>query len=304
MNNVLLLLVCFVAGVLLRRSGRCPDNLPASLNAFVIHLALPALTLHSIHELAFDRALIWPALMPWFLFAAGVACFWLVGRALALPRATTGCLMLVGSLANTSFVGLPMIEAWFGPRWMGVGIVADQLGSYLVLSTLGILLASLYSAGARPTAKAIFLRVAKFPPFLAIAAAFALTPVDYPDWLTALLVRLGGTLAPVALVSVGYQLRPSAIRGRMAPLVAGLVFKLALGPALILLLLVCALGLRAPIIQVTVFEAAMAPMIGAAIVAMDHDLDPSLASLLVGIGIPLSFLTLPFWFELVQRLAS
>ena len=46
-------------------------------------------------------------------------------------------------------------------------------------------------------------------------------------------------------------------------------------------------------LNVTVFEAAMGPMIGASIVAMDHELDPPLLTLMVGVGIPLSFLTLP-----------
>ena len=60
------------------------------------------------------------------------------------------------------------------------------------------------------------------------------------------------------------------------------------------------LGARGPVLQVTVFEAAMGPMIGAAIVAMDHDLDPALVTLMVGIGIPLSFVTLPAWWWLLQ----
>ena len=47
--------------------------------------------------------------------------------------------------------------------------------------------------------------------------------------------------------------------------------------------------------QVAVFEAAMAPMIGGAIVAAQHRLDPDLTTLMVGIGIPLSFLTVPLW---------
>lgn len=301
LNNVILLLSCFVIGMLLRQSGRCPDNMPASLNAFIIHVSLPALTLHYIHGLAFDPALVWPALMPWIMFAAGVAFFALVGRLLALSRPTTGCLMLVGSLANTSFIGLPMIEAYYGAQWMGIGIVADQLGSYLVLSVLGIFLASLYAAGERPTPRAIALRIAGFPPFVAIVLAFLLMPVPYPEWATSVLSRLGNTLAPIALVSVGYQLRLSAIRGRLAPLGAALAYKLVLGPALIMALLVGLLGQSGTIVQVTVFEAAMAPMVGAAIVAMDNDLDPSLATLLVGIGIPLSFLTLPVWFHVLQR---
>jgi predicted permease len=53
---------------------------------------------------------------------------------------------------------------------------------------------------------------------------------------------------------------------------------------------------------VTIFEAAMAPQIGAAVVAIDHKLDPPLMSLMLGIGIPLSFLSLPLWWYVLQGL--
>jgi len=37
--------------------------------------------------------------------------------------------MLTGGLANTSFIGLPMIETFYGPQFLGLGILIDQLGS-------------------------------------------------------------------------------------------------------------------------------------------------------------------------------
>ncbi|HNE83258.1 MAG TPA: AEC family transporter, partial [bacterium] len=48
-----------------------------------------------------------------------------------------------------------------------------------------------------------------------------------------------------------------------------------------------------------IFEAAMPPMITAAILATEHDLRPELASLMVGIGIIVSMFTLPFWWVLL-----
>ena len=47
------------------------------------------------------------------------------------------------------------------------------------------------------------------------------------------------------------------------------------------------LGARA---LITIFEAAMAPQIGAAIVAVDHESNPALVTLMLGIGMPPSFL--------------
>ena len=304
MNNIILLLACFGLGIALRASGRLPETAPSALNGFVVNVSLPALTLSTVRGLTLEPQLAFAALMPWLLFGAGVAFFWFVGRLLGLSRGTTGALMLTGSLANTSFIGLPMIETWYGAQHLGVGIVVDQLGSYMVLSTLGIVLAGVFaSRGVRFDAKALARKVFSFAPFVSLLVALVLMPVSYPEWFDVLLRRLGSTLVPLALVSVGYQLRLSQIRGRMQVLAIGLGFKLVIGPLLMLAVLAGLLGQRGPVIQVTVFEAAMGPMIGAAIVAMDHDLDPSLVTLMVGLGIPLSFAVLPAWWWLLQAVA-
>jgi predicted permease len=302
MNNYVLLGACFLFGILLRQSGRLPANAAAALNGFVVHISLPALTLTYVHGLKLDTSLILPALMAWVMFGIGCGFFWQVGRMLGFSQATTGGLMLTGGLANTSFIGLPMIETFYGPQFLGVGILIDQLGSYFVLSTLGILVASLYSSGKSIDPKAIARKIAMFVPFQAFVLALLLMPFDYPTWLDDLFKRLGATLVPIALVSVGYQLQLSHVRGKAIALATGLGFKLALAPALILLLFAGVLRAKGQVLDVTVFEAAMGPMIGASIVAIDHELDPPLLTLMVGIGIPLSFLTLPLWWHLLNLL--
>jgi predicted permease len=301
MNNYILLGACLLLGLFLRRSGRLPDNAAASLNGFVVHISLPALTLTYVHGLKLDTSLILPALMAWVMFGIGCGFFWLAARALGFSRATTGGLMLTGGLANTSFIGLPMIDTFYGPQFLGLGILIDQLGSYFVLSTLGILVASLYS-GHSMNAKTVIRKIVLFVPFQAFVLALLLMPFEYPIWLDELLKRLGATLVPIALVSVGYQLQLSQVRGKAYALTVGLVFKLAVAPALILLLFAGVLGAEGPVLSVTVFEAAMGPMIGASIVAIDHELDPPLLTLMVGVGIPLSFLTLPVWWHLLSFL--
>jgi predicted permease len=302
MNNYILLAACMLLGVLLHRSGRLPANAAASLNGFVVHISLPALTLAYVHGLKLNADLILPALMAWVMFSLGCGFFWLVGRALGFSRATTGGLMLTGGLANTSFIGLPMIETFYGPQFLGLGILIDQLGSYFVLSTLGILVASLYASGRSVSAKAVVRKIALFAPFQAFVLALLLMPLEYPAWLDELLKRLGATLVPIALVSVGYQLQLSLVQGRALALTVGLLFKLVIAPTLILLLFVRWLSGDRQVLDVTVFEAAMAPMIGASIVAIDHELDPPLVTLMVGLGIPLSFVTLPVWWRLLETL--
>lgn len=294
MNNLLLLILCFIAGVLLRRFRRMPDNAPATLNGFIIHVSLPALTLLYIHDLQLSGDVLLVALMAWLVFGLSAGFFWFIGRWLRLPRATVGALIVVGGLGNTSFFGLPMVEAFYGKEGLATAIIADQLGSFFVLSVLGITVAGIYSSG-RPTAAEIVKRIALFPPFIALLIALLLIPVEYAEWFAVLLKRLGDTLAPLALLSVGMQLRLGHFAEHKRNLALGLGFKLVLAPLAIYLLYVQLLGAHGQIIQVTLFEAAMPPMITAAIVATEHDLDPQLANLMVAAGLVVSFVTLTGW---------
>jgi malate permease and related proteins len=207
MGNIILLFACLAIGMALRKSGRVPDDAHSALNAFIIHVSLPALTLLLIHRIVLAPDLAYSVAMPWLLFAIGAAFFWVLSKVLRFSPTTTGALMLSGGLANTSFVGLPMIETFYGRGDMAIGILIDQLGTYLVLSTAGIAVAAAYSAGAHSAAE-IARRVFTFPPFLALLLALALLRVAYPPWVVEVLGRLAATLAPLALVSVGLQLAP------------------------------------------------------------------------------------------------
>lgn len=300
MANIILMVVCLLAGMVLRWTGRFPEATPAAFNGYVIHVALPAAALLYLHSIPLDGSMIMTPLMAWLLFLLAWCFFALLGRLWQLPRKTVGALVLLGGLGNTSFVGLPMIEAYYGKDLLGVGILADQLGSFMALSTLGVLAASIYSSGS-PSLRDMPRKILFFPPFQALILAFILRPVPFPEWTVLVLRKLADTVTPLALVSVGFQLRMTSLSGLKLRLAAGLGYKLLLGPLLLSLLYLGLLGLRGTAIQVTLFEAAMAPMITAGIIAIDHELDPPLVTMLLGIGIPLSFATLPVWAMLLQR---
>lgn len=301
MSNLVLLFTCFALGMALRKANRLPADAHLVLNAIIVQVALPALVLKHLHAINLHWGLIQAVSLPWIAFAAAALFFAVVGNAMAWSKQTIGTLILTAGLANTSFVGVPMIEAFFGTSQMGIGILIDQLGSYLILSTLGVIIA-VRAAGQSANQGAMVRRIATFPPLIAVGIALALRPYAYPDWLSTLLARLGDLVAPLALLSVGYQLRLSTLADRGRALAVGLSYKLLLAPAVLTLVWVAVLGHGGDVLRVALFEAAMPPMIGAAIVAADHRLDSPLAALMVGLGIPLSFVTLPAWSWLLTRI--
>ena len=91
------------------------------------------------------------------------------------------------------------------------------------------------------------------------------------------------------------QLRLGHVAEHSRNLAIGLGFKLLLAPLAIYLLYVHLLGAHGQAIRITVFEAAMPPMITAAIVEVEHELNPPLANSMVAVGLLASFATLYGW---------
>ena len=84
MSNIVLLFTCLILGVLLRASGKLPDNAPATINGFITNVALPALVLTYIHGADPKLELIGAVVMPWILFLIGAAVFWVAGARITL----------------------------------------------------------------------------------------------------------------------------------------------------------------------------------------------------------------------------
>jgi len=301
MNQLFLLAVSFLLGIALRRTRRLPETAPAVLNTFIIYVSLPALTLLYLHELHLSPSLLAPASMPWLHFGFGYLIILFLGKRMKWSRSTIGCLLLTAGLGNTSFVGLPMIEAYYGTDALGIGLIVDQAGSFMVLSTLGLIMATRYSSG-ELTVPAMIKRIVSFPPFICAVVALSTQGVDIPGELRSVLERLGQTLTPIALISVGMQLQLASLNDSRRTLSVGLILKLLVLPGVMLLVYALLFNIRDLVLHVTIFEAAMPPMITGGIIAMEYKLEPKLAALMVGVGIPVSFLTLAGWWWILAWL--
>lgn len=116
--------------------------------------------------------------------------------------------MLMIPLANTSFLGIPMITAFFGQEMVSYGILYDQFGSFLALSIYGSIILAVYS-GQDPAKPLILIRkIITFPPFIALVAALIFrTHIRQLPHLQSALKTLGESLVPVVMFAIGLQLK-------------------------------------------------------------------------------------------------
>ena len=302
MDSLFAAAASLLAGILLRLSGRLPEHSNRVMAGVVMQFCVPPVAFLAARTMPLTAEILLPGSMAWILFAGGALFFGLGARLLGLSRQTFGCLMLAGGMSNTIFIGLPMIEAFYGPEFAFVAFLCDNPGTSIVLAVPGVLLAAhltdrvngqAESAGAAMAGA--LKRMLFFPPFQALVLGLLLRPVALPDWILTGLARLGATMVPLSLLTVGFGLTLRLPGAKAKPLALGLAYKLVLAPALIWLVAAKGFGNTGPVAQVTVFEAAMPPMVLGAILATDSGLDPQLAALLVGIGTALSFVSLPLW---------
>jgi hypothetical protein len=293
------------AGVVLqwsRPGGRDSEPLRRGLTDIVYYLLLPALVLDALWrtDLGWDSARIA------CLAAAGVLSgLWLAGvgcRLCKVPAQTRGALMLAAAFPNVTYLGLPVLEATFGPWARGIAIQYDLFACTPLLLTVGIITARRHGTAADTDAQSGVLR-----PLLQVPALWAaflamllnLGGVPSPDIIASLLRLLGNAVAPLMLIALGLGLRWMGSDPRqLLRVIPVLVIQLLLMPLLVWGLALTT-GLDARLLPPVVLEAAMPSMVLGMVICDRYGLDTPFYATAVTLSTALSLLTLPFWYRLL-----
>jgi predicted permease len=285
----LLLLVA----VLLQRMPQAA-TIADNLNWWVLNIALPAMVLELIPKLRLDPHLWYLVSSQWLGFLLTLAVFVPLGRALHWPRARLACVLLVTSLSNTAFVGLPLVGALRGEEAQPLAMFADQLGCFIALSAGGAVLVAVYRGG-QASPRQVAGDMLRFPPFVALLAALVVHACGgWPALVSDSLHRISVTLAPVAMFSVGLRMKLRPVPGQRSALALAIGWKLLLMP-LVTWTLGLAFGIQGLALTVSVLETAMAPMFTTVMIARANDFDPDFADAALSVGLLLSFVTVPAW---------
>ena len=295
-----LILTMLGLGMAFSRLRALPDNTADVLNRIVLYVCLPAAVLIYVPRLHLDVSLIGLVATPWLLMLCTLALVSLATRIFGFARDVHAVLLICVALANSSFIGYPMVRALLGDAALPYAVVYDQFGTFLLLSTFGLYVIARYSGDTPPTAAQVLARIARFPPLWALLFALLLMPEQPPAWIGNGLRQLADAMLPLVMLAVGLSIRLRLSREELTPLGIGLVLKLLVMPALAVPIS-WLLGLQGQMLQVNVLESAMPTMITAAALAISHRLAPRLAAAMVGYGILLSLLTLPAWVAVLQH---
>ena len=282
------------------------------LSRYVIFICLPAIVLTKLPQLSLEKSLLLPVVVCWLLIPVGWLSVKLFAKKNHWSREVEGCLLLVCCFGNNSFVGFPIISAFYGHDALVYAVIYDQLGSFLTLAIVGGIIVSLYAPESREpslelnhksksgTVKKIVVKVMSFPPFIAILISplFYYFPLSIE--INQLFSIIGQTLIPSTMLLVGFNLVFKLPGTLLKPLIAGVGVKMILLPGVLLIALLSYFSIAAYsettsdlIIKVVLMEAAMPAMVSSSILAIEANLAPKLAAAAVGYGLIAAVFIMP-----------
>lgn len=290
MENFALIFVAITIGYLIAKKEIFPKDTPLILNQFILYISAPALVLLKIPQLSFSFEVVIPVVIAWAVMSLSAFVTFYISKILSFSREITGSLMLVAVLGNTSYLGIPIIQAYFGENALGYVMMYDQMGTFIALCTYGTFVSIYYSDTQEVNIKAIVLKIVSFPPFIALIIALFFMGRGFSPMLQSVLGSLANTIIPLALVAVGLQLKFKLQKEYIKPFSIALVIKLIFAP-FVAVTISFLFGWNSQAATISIMEASMAPMITAAAVASMAGLSPTLSSAIVGYGILISFFT-------------
>lgn len=215
-----------------------------------------------------------------FAIVGGLA--WLAAtRMLRLGPRAAGTVVIATIMANTAYLGLPMIAALLGSGELGPAITFDALVSGPMFFVFAFAIAAAFATRDEPLRDRVRVFFTRNPPLFAVVAALVAPDVLAPDMLVDVAHAAVLGLAPVGFFVLGVQLAVEARGGALsfppkisAPVAVVLGLRLAVAPLLLL-------GLSALTVDVPdayLVQAAMPVGINTLVVAHAYDLDLPLAA--------------------------
>jgi len=260
---------------------------------YALCFALPALIFDKIYHVNIDTTLINVIAMGFASSMLGAVAIYFACRFFKFNKSTIVSAVLLGMFGNTIFMGMPIIEGFFGVESMNEVIFYDQLATSIPISVFGPFILA-FGAPAKVSMMQNVIKVIKFPPFVALILGLLLRSTPLPQVIFDSLELFAKSVVPVALFAIGIGLGFRSIKSAYKSTAVVILGKMLVAPLIFLLLiLIFGIDLKQTW-MIGVLQCAMPPMVLASAMIMKAELDSQLAVSAVAVGVGFSFISLPF----------
>jgi len=294
------LIICGIGWRMLKPAGMHGVQTRKVLTALVYYLLLPALVLSVLWKSELGDTSLLIALCAAVGVLVGLVLSVFSCRYCKTQPANAGAIILAATFPNATYLGLPVLEATFGPWASSIAIQYDLFACTPLLFTVGILVVTRYGE-AIDHDENIFSGLLRIPALWAALLAILLNvaSVPMPSVIDGLLGLLERGVVPLMLISLGLSLEWNKSQWQLLPSIMPVVLLRLFIIPFIVLLVANSVGFSGEWRAALVMEAAMPSMVLGIVLCDRFNLNVSLYATAVTVTTVLSLLTLPLWFNLL-----
>jgi len=300
MVNFVLIALCIISGMIFKATKSIHPDAHKGINTWVLYIALPAVSFKYLPKVQWSTEMLFPIGATLMIIVGSWFFMFFYSRMKGYSARSRSTMEIASGYSNTSFVGFPLIAAFFGEQYLSIAIICDQT-MFFGLSTLGMITA--LRGGSKTgnvSAKFILKRLFTFPPFLGCIGALIISQFINLDFAEPLFDKLAATVGPLALFSVGLQLKFNGWKKLLPQISMSMIYKLVFAPFFVLVLALL-IGIKGDVAKITIFEAAMPTLVTSSIIAEQFRLNTKLTNLIIGISIIVGFFTTALWYVIIEQ---
>lgn len=261
-----------------RRFGAGAEALTRRLLDAILYVALPFIAFFVLADADFGAGAGAGLGLAYVVHAiVGLAAWVIAARVLHLSPVATATVIVATIMANTGFLGAPLVNTLLGHDELGPAITYDVLVSGPMFFVVAFAVAAAFTTRGEPATARLRAFVTRNPPLVAVIAGLIAPDSLAPDVLVDI-ARAGIIgLAPLGFFIVGVQLAAEARTTSLrlsAPVALVVALRLVVAP----LLLIGLAALTIDIPDAYLVQAAMPVAVTTLVVAHAYDLDRAIAA--------------------------
>jgi hypothetical protein len=273
-------LLATLLGVLVeRRWAESAQRLSSRLLEAIVFLLLPVIIFFTVIHLKVTPSIGAGLGFGWIERLVVFSLAWLIGsKVLKLARPETGAVMTTASLANTGYLGIPLVGLMLGKDKIGLAVTYDTVVNAPAVVLLGFGIGAAFGTKAgRSASDRVKAFIVRNPPLYALILALVLPSSVAPSWGADLAHLLALGIAPLGFFALGVNLmlehEETGVRifppQLSAPVLTAVGLRCLVAPATVALLSATVIGVPTTFLV----EAAMASGINSLVVAHIYGLD-------------------------------
>lgn len=306
MQQVLVLFLLIVAGIVIKKRGIVTDHINAEVSSLVINVCLPAFILSSMAfdfsvEVLINSGML--VLLSFSIYGMSIAIAKVLNKSLNMRGAARDVYEYVAVFPNCGFMGYPVLHAAFGQEAVFYAAIYNLSFSVLVWSYGVFIMQRSHREDAVKRSIFSILKSSVNPAMVAVFLGFTLflTGLKLPVPIYQTVKMIGSATTPLSMMFIGFilaEVHPKELFSDWKDFLLSL-HRLVVLPLLVYFVL-SAMGVSGITLIIPVVITAMPAAANSAIIASRYKSDFKLASKLIFITTLFSIVTIPIMIGLVQ----